>query len=104
MSSSCCVKLFCVKTYGTVKYPILNVPQQLLCIYCIYQTVNTHSVVAPFVSCRSKLLKVENFESYYKKQKADSNCGFAEEYEVCLIHFLSFLSVIEHAHVSDVQF
>ncbi|NXD11831.1 PTPRJ phosphatase, partial [Nothocercus nigrocapillus] len=30
---------------------------------------------------RSKLIKVENFESYFKKQQADSNCGFAEEYE-----------------------
>ncbi|XP_053133961.1 receptor-type tyrosine-protein phosphatase eta [Hemicordylus capensis] len=34
-----------------------------------------------FTSIESKLLKVENFESYFKKQKADSNCGFAEEYE-----------------------
>ncbi|XP_066465746.1 receptor-type tyrosine-protein phosphatase eta [Tiliqua scincoides] len=34
-----------------------------------------------FTPIESKLLKVENFESYYKKQKADSNCGFAEEYE-----------------------
>ncbi|XP_070620658.1 receptor-type tyrosine-protein phosphatase eta [Erythrolamprus reginae] len=30
---------------------------------------------------KSILLKVENYESYFKKQKADSNCGFAEEYE-----------------------
>uniref|UniRef100_A0A8D0G9C3 Receptor-type tyrosine-protein phosphatase eta n=1 Tax=Sphenodon punctatus TaxID=8508 RepID=A0A8D0G9C3_SPHPU len=30
---------------------------------------------------RSKLVKVENFETYFKKQQADSNCGFAEEYE-----------------------
>ncbi|XP_062973251.1 receptor-type tyrosine-protein phosphatase eta [Elgaria multicarinata webbii] len=35
----------------------------------------------PFSPIESKLLKVENFESYFKKQKADSNCGFAEEYE-----------------------
>uniref|UniRef100_A0A670I8F2 Receptor-type tyrosine-protein phosphatase eta n=1 Tax=Podarcis muralis TaxID=64176 RepID=A0A670I8F2_PODMU len=33
------------------------------------------------VSFRSKLFKVEDFESHFKKQKADSNCGFAEEYE-----------------------
>ncbi|TFK08664.1 Receptor-type tyrosine-protein phosphatase eta [Platysternon megacephalum] len=32
----------------------------------------------------SKSIKVENFESYFKKQQADSNCGFAEEYEVCI--------------------
>ncbi|GAB1286555.1 Receptor-type tyrosine-protein phosphatase eta [Apodemus speciosus] len=30
---------------------------------------------------RSKLIRVENFEAYFKKQQADSNCGFAEEYE-----------------------
>ncbi|XP_027693491.1 receptor-type tyrosine-protein phosphatase eta isoform X2 [Vombatus ursinus] len=30
---------------------------------------------------KSKIIKVENFESYFKKQQADSNCGFAEEYE-----------------------
>lgn len=31
------------------------------------------------------MIKVENFESYFKKQQADSNCGFAEEYEVCAL-------------------
>ncbi|XP_014647953.1 PREDICTED: receptor-type tyrosine-protein phosphatase eta [Ceratotherium simum simum] len=30
---------------------------------------------------KSKLIKVENFEAYFNKQQADSNCGFAEEYE-----------------------
>ncbi|XP_027631235.1 receptor-type tyrosine-protein phosphatase eta isoform X2 [Tupaia chinensis] len=30
---------------------------------------------------KSKLIRVENFETYFKKQQADSNCGFAEEYE-----------------------
>ncbi|XP_036883836.1 receptor-type tyrosine-protein phosphatase eta [Sturnira hondurensis] len=30
---------------------------------------------------KSKLVRVENFEAYFKKQQADSNCGFAEEYE-----------------------
>nr|KAF6438780.1 protein tyrosine phosphatase receptor type J [Molossus molossus] len=30
---------------------------------------------------KSKLVKVEHFEAYFKKQQADSNCGFAEEYE-----------------------
>ncbi|KAM9149381.1 receptor-type tyrosine-protein phosphatase eta [Pangshura tecta] len=35
----------------------------------------------PFSPIRSKPIKVENFESYFKKQQADSNCGFAEEYE-----------------------
>lgn len=27
-------------------------------------------------------MAVEDYEDYYKKQKADSNCGFAEEFEV----------------------
>ncbi|NXH95422.1 PTPRJ phosphatase, partial [Pachycephala philippinensis] len=34
-----------------------------------------------FSPIKSKMMKVENFESYFKKQQADSNCGFAEEYE-----------------------
>ncbi|KAK2489094.1 hypothetical protein MC885_012328 [Smutsia gigantea] len=34
-----------------------------------------------FKLLESKLIKVENFEAYFKKQQADSNCGFAEEYE-----------------------
>ncbi|NWI61087.1 PTPRJ phosphatase, partial [Calyptomena viridis] len=34
-----------------------------------------------FSPIKSKVIKVENFESYFKKQQADSNCGFAEEYE-----------------------
>lgn len=38
-----------------------------------------------FVCFRSNTIKVESFESYFKKQQADSNCGFAEEYEVCII-------------------
>ncbi|XP_053529058.1 receptor-type tyrosine-protein phosphatase eta isoform X2 [Artibeus jamaicensis] len=35
----------------------------------------------PFSQIKSKLVRVENFEAYFKKQQADSNCGFAEEYE-----------------------
>ncbi|KFP77285.1 Receptor-type tyrosine-protein phosphatase eta, partial [Acanthisitta chloris] len=34
-----------------------------------------------FSPIQSKKMKVESFESYFKKQQADSNCGFAEEYE-----------------------
>ncbi|XP_021119812.1 receptor-type tyrosine-protein phosphatase eta isoform X2 [Heterocephalus glaber] len=30
---------------------------------------------------KSKLIRVEHFEAHFKKQQADSNCGFAEEYE-----------------------
>lgn len=40
------------------------------------------------------MIKVENFESYFKKQQADSNCGFAEEYEVCVLTGESFLANI----------
>ncbi|KAF7245563.1 Receptor-type tyrosine-protein phosphatase eta [Varanus komodoensis] len=50
---------------------------------CILVAVLTAAIVG-FIfwkKRRSKLIKVENFESYFKKQKADSNCGFAEEYE-----------------------
>ncbi|KAM9807799.1 receptor-type tyrosine-protein phosphatase eta-like [Neosynchiropus ocellatus] len=32
-------------------------------------------------SMGSAAVKVEDFEAFYKKQKADSNCGFAEEFE-----------------------
>lgn len=47
-----------------------------------------------FSHFRSKLIKVENFESYFKKQQADSNCGFAEEYEVYAVsrkHFTTHI-------------
>ncbi|XP_054246540.1 receptor-type tyrosine-protein phosphatase eta, partial [Indicator indicator] len=42
---------------------------------------NTEVSFSPIKIKKSKLVKVENFESYFKKQQADSNCGFAEEYE-----------------------
>ncbi|XP_061677448.1 receptor-type tyrosine-protein phosphatase eta-like isoform X2 [Syngnathoides biaculeatus] len=32
-------------------------------------------------SMRSAAVRVEDYEAHYKKQKADSNCGFAEEFE-----------------------
>lgn len=32
--------------------------------------------------CRSVAVRMEDYEVYYRKQKADSNCGFAEEFEV----------------------
>lgn len=47
-----------------------------------------------FFHFRSKLIKVENFESYFKKQQADSNCGFAEEYEVCALSGESLMTKI----------
>ncbi|XP_009287158.1 PREDICTED: receptor-type tyrosine-protein phosphatase eta [Aptenodytes forsteri] len=42
---------------------------------------NTEVSFSPIKVKKSKMIKVENFESYFKKQQADSNCGFAEEYE-----------------------
>ncbi|XP_030805971.1 LOW QUALITY PROTEIN: receptor-type tyrosine-protein phosphatase eta-like [Camarhynchus parvulus] len=42
---------------------------------------NTEVSFSPIKIKKSKMIKVENFESYFKKQQADSNCGFAEEYE-----------------------
>ncbi|XP_030417993.1 receptor-type tyrosine-protein phosphatase eta [Gopherus evgoodei] len=42
---------------------------------------NSELPFSPIRPKKSKSIKVENFESYFKKQQADSNCGFAEEYE-----------------------
>uniref|UniRef100_A0A8C7YC66 protein-tyrosine-phosphatase n=1 Tax=Oryzias sinensis TaxID=183150 RepID=A0A8C7YC66_9TELE len=42
---------------------------------------------------RSAAVRVEDFEAYYQKQKADSNCGFAEEFEVKHELGSSFLAV-----------
>ncbi|XP_048163571.1 receptor-type tyrosine-protein phosphatase eta isoform X6 [Corvus hawaiiensis] len=42
---------------------------------------NNEVSFSPIKIKKSKMIKVENFESYFKKQQADSNCGFAEEYE-----------------------
>lgn len=46
------------------------------------------------------MIKVENFESYFKKQQADSNCGFAEEYEVCVLSRESFVTNIFGKQIS----
>nr|XP_015193872.1 PREDICTED: receptor-type tyrosine-protein phosphatase eta isoform X3 [Lepisosteus oculatus] len=45
---------------------------------------NKKSQDVPFTSLRAKVgipVRVEAYETYYKKQRADSNCGFAEEFE-----------------------
>lgn len=39
-------------------------------------------LISGFWLSRSVAVRVEDYEDYYKKQKADSNCGFAEEFEV----------------------
>lgn len=33
---------------------------------------------------RSVAVSIEDYKAYFRKQKADSNCGFAEEFEVKL--------------------
>ncbi|XP_043372321.1 receptor-type tyrosine-protein phosphatase eta isoform X2 [Dermochelys coriacea] len=42
---------------------------------------NSELPFSPIRPKKSNSIKVESFESYFKKQQADSNCGFAEEYE-----------------------
>ncbi|XP_043404784.1 receptor-type tyrosine-protein phosphatase eta isoform X3 [Chelonia mydas] len=42
---------------------------------------NSELPFSPIRPKKSNTIKVESFESYFKKQQADSNCGFAEEYE-----------------------
>ncbi|XP_033181904.1 receptor-type tyrosine-protein phosphatase beta-like isoform X31 [Anabas testudineus] len=37
--------------------------------------------IQPMRSKVSVAIRVEDYEAYYKKQRADSNCGFAEEFE-----------------------
>ncbi|KAM5248405.1 receptor-type tyrosine-protein phosphatase eta [Ctenodactylus gundi] len=46
-----------------------------------FSQINPRSALTGCSDRRSKLVRVENFEAYFKKQQADSNCGFAEEYE-----------------------
>ncbi|KAI1903977.1 hypothetical protein AGOR_G00000950 [Albula goreensis] len=55
-------------------------------ILAIYwrRTAKKDSADIPIQSMRGKCsipIQVEEYEEYYKKQRADSNCGFAEEYE-----------------------
>lgn len=41
---------------------------------------------------------MEDYEVYYKKQRADSNCGFAEEFEVKHNNnFISFNFLISYS-------
>ncbi len=35
-----------------------------------------------FLSHSDIALRIEDYEEYFKQKHADSNCGFAEEYEV----------------------
>ncbi|XP_066556406.1 receptor-type tyrosine-protein phosphatase eta [Amia ocellicauda] len=38
-------------------------------------------ILSPPSFCSSLPIRVEDYEGYYKKQRADSSCGFAEEFE-----------------------
>ncbi|XP_067357782.1 receptor-type tyrosine-protein phosphatase eta [Channa argus] len=54
-----------------------------LIIYC-KRLSNKKTSDIQIHSLRAKVnvaVRVEDYEAYYKKQKADSNCGFAEEFE-----------------------
>ncbi|NWV60319.1 PTPRJ phosphatase, partial [Malurus elegans] len=51
------------------------------CIFWRRRRKDKRNNEVSFSPIKSKMIKVENFESYFKKQQADSNCGFAEEYE-----------------------
>lgn len=50
---------------------------------------------------RSVEVRTEDYEQYYKKQTADSNCGFAEEFEVQ--HKVSFMTHFHKSVISRCQ-
>ncbi|GLD60175.1 receptor-type tyrosine-protein phosphatase eta-like isoform X4 [Lates japonicus] len=87
-------------------YPVVVLPQNpavigiavgaTLAIFCVLFIIligfiiywkrlsNKESSDIQIHSMRAKVsvaVRVEDYEAYYKKQKADSNCGFAEEFE-----------------------
>ncbi|XP_050929430.1 receptor-type tyrosine-protein phosphatase eta isoform X11 [Lates calcarifer] len=84
-------------------YPVVVLPQNpavigiavgvTLAIFCVLFIIligfiiywkrlsNKESSDIQIHSMRSVAVRVEDYEAYYKKQKADSNCGFAEEFE-----------------------
>ncbi|XP_063757417.1 receptor-type tyrosine-protein phosphatase eta isoform X5 [Eleginops maclovinus] len=84
-------------------YPVVELPQDpaiigiavgaALGIFCVLFIIligfivywkrvsNKESSDIQIYSMRSVAVRVEDYEDYYKKQKADSNCGFAEEFE-----------------------
>ncbi|XP_026071307.1 receptor-type tyrosine-protein phosphatase eta isoform X2 [Carassius auratus] len=53
-------------------------------VVCRQKQSKDESTSVPIHSIRNKVsapIKVEDYEAYYKKQRADSFCGFAEEFE-----------------------
>lgn len=63
--------------------------------------------VLMLVSCvsisRTVVVRVEDYEAYYKKQRADSNCGFAEEFEVKYKSIYSFMHIFWMFHRASVD-
>ncbi|KAG1943170.1 receptor-type tyrosine-protein phosphatase eta [Pimephales promelas] len=56
----------------------------IVVVVCRRKQRKDDSISVPIHSIRNKVsdpIKVEDYEAYYKKQRADSFCGFAEEFE-----------------------
>ncbi|XP_069577895.1 receptor-type tyrosine-protein phosphatase eta-like [Brachyistius frenatus] len=69
-----------------VTFGIFSILAIILIGFIIYwkRLSNKESPDIQIHSMRAKVsvaVRVEEYEAYYKKQKADSNCGFAEEFE-----------------------
>uniref|UniRef100_A0A3Q3L5T9 protein-tyrosine-phosphatase n=1 Tax=Mastacembelus armatus TaxID=205130 RepID=A0A3Q3L5T9_9TELE len=67
-------------------YPVFELPQNPGTIiqyqnFFSYILNNFSFLTSGVCLSRSIPVRVEDYEAYYKKQKADSNCGFAEEFE-----------------------
>ncbi|KAJ7997630.1 hypothetical protein DPEC_G00214120 [Dallia pectoralis] len=52
-----------------------------VCIIYFRRHTRKQTTDIPIQTMRSIAVRVEDYEAYYKKQRADSNCGFAGEYE-----------------------
>ncbi|XP_056603685.1 receptor-type tyrosine-protein phosphatase eta isoform X3 [Triplophysa dalaica] len=50
-------------------------------VVCRRKQSKDDSTSVPIHSIRTNPIKVEDYEAYYKRQRADSFCGFAEEFE-----------------------
>ncbi|XP_067258289.1 receptor-type tyrosine-protein phosphatase eta-like isoform X2 [Chanodichthys erythropterus] len=50
-------------------------------VVCRRKQRKDDSIIVPIHSLRSDPIKVEDYEAYYRRQRADSFCGFAEEFE-----------------------
>ncbi|XP_037111316.1 receptor-type tyrosine-protein phosphatase eta isoform X2 [Syngnathus acus] len=97
------IKSYASKASITNFYPMLNLPQDPVVIsVAVGATLGIFSILFIILigfivywkrlskkessdiqihSLRNAAVRVEDYEVYYMKQKADSNCGFAEEFE-----------------------